>query len=75
MINGVEVAEGRRLRETQMILNHKVTIEYLVSGSEEIGFNRPTILGLHALLTDNLGHDSAAFGARNEEREECAGSG
>ena len=47
-------AESRDLSEAQMILNHKAAIEYLATGSEEIGFNRNTILSLHALLADNL---------------------
>jgi hypothetical protein len=33
-----------------MILNHKAAIELLVNNAEEIGFNRYTILNLHALL-------------------------
>ena len=47
-------AESRNLSETQMVLNHKAAIEYLATGSEEIDFNRNTILSLHALLADNL---------------------
>ena len=74
LINGGEAAEGRRLRETQMILNHKVTIEYLVSGSEEIGFNRPTILGLHALLADNLLANPEAAGRLRRAPARIAGS-
>lgn len=37
-----------------MILNHKAAIEMLVEQADEIGFNRYTILNLHALLSDNL---------------------
>jgi len=35
-----------------MILNHKDAIELLVANADEIGFNRYTILNLHALLAD-----------------------
>jgi hypothetical protein len=49
-----ETAEGKDARETQMILNHKAAIEMLVEQADEIGFNRYTILNLHALLSDNL---------------------
>jgi Fic family protein len=49
-----ESAEGKDARETQMILNHKAAIELIVDQAEEIGFNRYTILNLHALLSDNL---------------------
>src|SRR6266581_1625644 len=37
-----------------MILNHKAAIELLVDQASETGFNRYTILNLHALLSDNL---------------------
>ena len=49
-----EEAEGRAHLEAQMILNHKDAIEFLVSAADEIGFNRYTILNLHALLANNL---------------------
>ena len=45
-----EVAEGKDARETQMILNHKAAIELLADSADDIGFNRYTILSLHALL-------------------------
>jgi fido (protein-threonine AMPylation protein) len=57
-----EEAEGRAHLETQMILNHKDAIEFLVSTADEIGFNRYTILNLHALLANNLLADSTAAG-------------
>lgn len=50
---GVESSE-RDPRETQMILNHKAAIEFLVDGADAIDFDRLTILNLHALLADNL---------------------
>jgi hypothetical protein len=49
-----ETAEGKDVLEIQMILNHKAAIELLVEQAEEVGFNRYTILNLHALLSDNL---------------------
>jgi hypothetical protein len=45
-----------------MILNHKDAIEFLVSSADEIGFNRYTILNLHALLANNLLADPTAAG-------------
>lgn len=45
-----------------MILNHKDAIEFLVNSVEEIGFNRYTILNLHALLANNLLIDPTAPG-------------
>lgn len=55
-------AEGKDLRETQMLLNHKDAIEFLVDGASEIAFNKYTILNLHALLAKNLLGNSAAEG-------------
>lgn len=49
-----EKAVGKDARETQMILNHKKAIEMLVDGAPDIGFNRYTLLNLHAALSENL---------------------
>lgn len=55
-------AEGRDIVETQMILNHKHAIEFLVETGDHIGFDRRTILNLHALLAEVLLPDPAAPG-------------
>ena len=57
-----EAAEGKDAREAQMILNHKAAIELMVENASEVGFNRYTILNLHALLSDNLLGDPQAGG-------------
>ena len=57
-----EAAEGKDAMETQMVLNHKAAIELLVEQADEVGFNRYTILNLHALLSDNLLADPQACG-------------
>ncbi|MEA2754562.1 MAG: hypothetical protein QOJ54_851 [Aliidongia sp.] len=57
-----EEAEGRAHLEAQMILNHKDAIEFLVGAADEIGFNRYTMLNLHALLANNLLADPGAAG-------------
>ncbi|MGH8195732.1 MAG: Fic family protein [Woeseiaceae bacterium] len=57
-----EAAEGKDARDAQMILNHKAAIELLVEQASEVGFNRYTILNLHALLSDNLMADPQACG-------------
>ncbi len=59
-------AEGKDAQETQMILNHKAAIEHLVSDAEYIGFNRPTVLALHAALSENLLADPADEGRLRE---------
>ena len=57
-----EEAEGKDRRDAQMILNHKEAIEFLVETAEETGFDRHTILNLHAALADNLLPDPEAAG-------------
>lgn len=62
LIDFGQEAEGHGQREAQMILNHKDAIEFLVASAEDIGFNRYTILNLHALLANNLLGDPSAVG-------------
>lgn len=57
-----EVAEGKDLLETQMILNHKAAIEFLVDSADQIDVNKQTVLNVHALLSDNLLADPKACG-------------
>jgi len=62
LIEAGEMAEGKDRRDAQMILNHKSAIEFLVDAAEDIGFNRYTILNLHAALADDLLPDPDAPG-------------
>lgn len=57
-----QAASGRNALEAQMILNHKEAIEFLIASATEIGFDRYTLLNLHALLSDNLLDDPTASG-------------
>ncbi len=57
-----EAGEGKNLTDTQMILNHKDAIEFLVNSAEEIDINRYTVLNVHALLSNNLLKDPSACG-------------
>jgi hypothetical protein len=57
-----QVAEGKKRWEAQMLLNHKDAIEFLVDSAEDIGFDRYSILNLHALLASDLLPDPAAAG-------------
>lgn len=52
-----EAAEGKDRRETQMILNHKAAIEFLLESGIDAGINRYTVLNIHALLADDLLQD------------------
>jgi Fic family protein len=62
LIEHGQAAEGKDAAETQMILNHKAAIEFLVDSAGDLAFNRQTILNLHALLSDNLLPDPGASG-------------
>lgn len=43
LISFGQAAEGKDALETQMILNHKQAIEFLVESAEEIGFYRYSV--------------------------------
>lgn len=67
-------AEGKDRFETQMILNHKRAIEFLIEQAEDIGFNMFTFMNLHALLSENLLADPAASGKLRERVIEISGT-
>lgn len=69
-----QVAEGKDALETQMILNHKTAIEYLVREVDRVGVNAETILALHALLSDGLLRDPQAGGRVRKRAVEIGGS-
>jgi len=62
LLNLDKITPGKSAEETQMLLNHKQAIEFLTQYADQIGFNRYTILNLHALLSDNLLGDPEACG-------------
>lgn len=74
LIEHGEVAAGKDARETQMILNHKRAIEFLVDGVEEVSFDIHTFQNLHALLSENLLADRAASGKLRERVVEISGT-
>ena len=57
-----EAAQGKDAAETQMILNHKAVIEFMVDLDDDLAFNRQIILNFHAILSDNLLADPNASG-------------
>ncbi len=63
LIHFGEVAAGKGRLEAQMLLNHKDAIAFLVDSAGEVGFNRHTMLNLHALLANNLLADPEAAGS------------
>jgi len=62
LISQGKSADDKSAMDAQMILNHKDAIEFLVQSPDNIGFNRYTILNLHAMLSNNLLPDPAASG-------------
>lgn len=69
-----QAAEGKDALETQMILNHKAAIEYLVREVARVGVNAETVLALHALLSDGLLRDPQAGGRVRNRAVEIGGS-
>ncbi|MEQ1667262.1 MAG: Fic family protein [Sulfuriferula sp.] len=69
-----QAAEGKDALETQMILNHKSAIEYLVRDTEHTGVNSETIIALHAFLSDGLMPDPLTCGRIRSRAVEIGGS-
>lgn len=55
-------AEGKVFEETQMILNHKAAIVFLIDNAETIDINEITIRSLHSLLAKQLLANYYAWG-------------
>ena len=69
-----QAAEGKDALETQMILNHKDAIEYLVRDPEHANLSTQTVIALHAFLSDGLMADPAACGRIRHRAVEIGGS-
>ena len=69
-----QIAEGKDALETQMILNHKDAIEYLVRDPEHANLTTDTIIALHAFLSDGLMADPSACGRIRSRAVEIGGS-
>lgn len=69
-----QAAEGKNALETQMILNHKTAIEYLVCDPEHAQLSTDTIIALHAFLSDGLMADPSACGRLRNRAVEIGGS-
>lgn len=69
-----EAAEGKDAIETQMILNHKTAIEYLVHDADRVAINAETIIAVHALLSDGLLADPMTCGKLRNRAVEIGGS-
>ena len=69
-----QAAEGKDVMETQMILNHKSAIEYLVRDTEYADVTAETIVALHAFLSDGLLADSMSCGRLRNRAVDIGGS-
>lgn len=69
-----QAADDKDALETQMILNHKAAIEFLIHDAEQVRFNRETMIALHALLSDGLLADPQAGGRLRRRPVEISGS-
>lgn len=69
-----QAAEGKDAFETQMILNHKQAIEYLVLTPAHARVDTETLIALHAFLSDGLMADPASVGRIRRRAVEIGGS-
>jgi hypothetical protein len=69
-----QAAEGKDTLETQMILNHKQAIEYLVLDPAHAQVTPDCIIALHAFLSDGLMADPTAVGRLRLRAVEIGGS-
>ena len=69
-----QAAEGKDALETQMILNHKQAIEYLVFDPAHAQLIPDVIIALHAFLSDGLMADPQAVGRIRRRAVEIGGS-
>jgi Fic family protein len=69
-----QAAEGKDALETQMILNHKDTIEFLVRHPDHANLTTDVIISLHAFLSDSLMADPLSCGRIRNRAVEIGGS-
>lgn len=74
LIEHGQAAEGKGALETQMILNHKQAIEYLVADPAHANVGTDTVIALHAFLSDGLMADPMACGRIRNRAVEIGGS-
>lgn len=62
LVKSGEPAADKTFKETQMILNHKQAIEFIVFTEPEPVVTRQLLTNLHAIVSDNLLPDPASYG-------------
>lgn len=58
-----QISEGKNLLETQMILNHKEAIKFIIMNRDKIEYKETVLKSIHALLSENLLSNPASIGA------------
>lgn len=74
LIEHGQVAQGKDIIETQMILNHKAAIEMLIEDADEVGFDTFTFKNIHAVLSQDLMRDPDASGRLRRRPVEVSGT-
>ncbi|TVQ96081.1 MAG: Fic family protein [Deltaproteobacteria bacterium] len=74
LIEKGNVASDREMTETQMILNHKAAIEYMVDHVDELRLTEHTLREFHTLLSENLLGDPMDEGRLRERAVDISGS-
>ncbi len=69
-----QIASGKDIIETQMILNHKAAIEMLIEDADEVGFDAFTFKNLHAVLSQDLMRDPDASGRLRRRPVDISGT-
>jgi Fic family protein len=69
-----EAAAGKDILETQMILNHKDAIAFLIDHIQDIGLDPHTFLNLHGILSEGLMPDPSASGRLRRRPVDIGGS-
>lgn len=69
-----QVAKGKDVIETQMILNHKAAIEMLIEDADEVGFDAFTFKNLHAVLSQELMRNPQASGRLRRRPVDISGT-
>ncbi|WP_222930813.1 Fic family protein [Allochromatium palmeri] len=69
-----QIAQGKDVIETQMILNHKAAIEMLIEGADEVDFDAFTFQNLHAVLSQDLMRDPEACGRLRRRPVDISGT-
>jgi hypothetical protein len=67
-------AEDKSREEAQMILNHRNAIRMLVDNVTAVGFDRRTLLSLHAALSENLVANPGEEGALRRRAVQISGT-